>query len=55
MNSSEFDQRFEAGDTVIEALDLSAARHSRQEQKHANVDYEICMVEQFEWLEARAM
>jgi len=55
MNSSEFDQRFEAGDTLTEALDLSAARHSRQEQKHVDVDYPICMVKQFERLEARAL
>jgi hypothetical protein len=48
MNSSEFDQRFEAGDTVIEALDLSAARRSRQEQKRVNVDFPIWMVEQLD-------
>ena len=48
MNSSEFDQRFEAGDTVIEALDLSAACRSRQEQKRVNVDFPIWMVEQLD-------
>ena len=29
MNSSEFDRRFEDGESVIDALDLSAARRPR--------------------------
>ena len=48
MNSSEFDQRFEAGDSVIEALDLPAARRPRQEQKRVNVDFPVWMVEQLD-------
>ncbi|MFM8278238.1 MAG: type II toxin-antitoxin system BrnA family antitoxin [Cyanobium sp.] len=48
MNSSEFDQRFDAGDSVIEALDLTAARRPRQEQKRVNVDFPVWMVEQLD-------
>lgn len=46
MNSSEFDQRIDAGESVLEALDLSAARRSRLEQKRVNVDFPLWMVEQ---------
>ena len=38
MNSSEFDQRFDAGDSVVDALDLHAARRPRHEQKRVNVE-----------------
>jgi len=48
MNSSEFDQRFEAGDSVVDALDLKAARRPRQEQKRVNVDFPVWMVEQLD-------
>jgi hypothetical protein len=48
MNSSEFDQRFDAGESVLEALDLSAARRSRLEQKRVNVDFPLWMVEQLD-------
>lgn len=48
MNSSEFDERFEAGDSLIEVLDLTAARRPRQEQKRVNVDFPVWMVEQLD-------
>ena len=32
MNSSEFDQRFNEGESVLEALDLNAARRPKLEQ-----------------------
>jgi hypothetical protein len=48
MNSSEFDQRFEAGESLIESLDLSSARRPRQQQKRVNVDVPIWMVEQLD-------
>jgi hypothetical protein len=48
MNSSEFDQRFDAGDTVVDDLDLNAARRPRQEQKRVNVDFPVWMVEQLD-------
>jgi hypothetical protein len=48
MNSSEFDQRFEDGGSVIDALDLSAARRPRLDQRRVNVDFPIWMVEQLD-------
>jgi len=48
MNSSEFDRRFEDGESVIDALDLSAARRPRLDQKRINVDFPIWMVEQLD-------
>ncbi|MEB3353109.1 MAG: CopG family transcriptional regulator [Cyanobacteriota bacterium] len=48
MNSSEFDQRFDEGESVLEALDLSAAGGSRLEQKRVNVDFPLWMVEQLD-------
>jgi hypothetical protein len=48
MNSSEFDQRFDTGESVLEALDLAAARRPRLEQKRVNVDFPLWMVEQLD-------
>jgi len=45
MNSSEFDQRFDHGECVLEALDLSAARRPLLEQKRVNVNFPLWMVE----------
>ena len=48
MNSSEFDQRFEEGESVLEALDLEAARRPRLEARRVNVDFPLWMVEQLD-------
>lgn len=48
MNSSEFDQRFDAGDSILESLDLDAARRPRLAQKRVNVDFPLWMVEQLD-------
>ena len=48
MNSSEFDQRFEDGGSVMDALDLSAARRPRLDQRRVNVDFPLWMVEQLD-------
>lgn len=48
MNSSEFDRRFEDGESVINALDLSAARRPRLDQRRVNVDFPLWMVEQLD-------
>ena len=45
MNSSEFDRHFDDGDSIIEVLDVTAARRQRLEQKRVNVDFPIWMVE----------
>ncbi len=48
MNSSEFDRRFDDGETVLDALDLAQARRHRLEQKRVNVDFPLWMVEQLD-------
>jgi hypothetical protein len=48
MNSSEFDRRFDDGDSVLDALDLEAARRPRLQQKRVNVDFPLWMVEQLD-------
>jgi len=48
MNSSEFDRRFDDGDSVLDALDIEAARRPRLQQKRVNVDFPIWMVEQLD-------
>jgi hypothetical protein len=48
MNSSEFDQRFDAGESILESLDLDAARRPRLAQKRVNVDFPLWMVEQLD-------
>lgn len=48
MNSSEFDQRFEESESVLEALDLEAARRPGLEARRVNVDFPLWMVEQLD-------
>ena len=48
MNSSEFDRRFEEGESVLEALDLETARRPRLEARLVNVDFPLWMVEQLD-------
>jgi hypothetical protein len=48
MNSSEFDRRFDEGESVIDGLDHSAGRRPRVEQRRVNVDFPLWMVEQLD-------
>jgi hypothetical protein len=48
MNSSDFDQRFDDGESVLEALDLGGARRLRLEQKRVNVDIPVWMIDQLD-------
>jgi hypothetical protein len=48
MNSSEFDQSFDQGDSVLDSLDLASARRPRLQQKRVNVDFPLWMVEQLD-------
>ena len=45
MNSSEFDRRFDEGESIVQALDLGGARRRRLEQKKVNVDFPLWMIE----------
>ena len=48
MNSSEFERLFDNGDSVLEGLDLDAARRPRLQQKRVNVDFPLWMVDQLD-------
>ncbi len=41
MNSTEFDQRFEDGASVLDALDIGAARRPRLDQRRVNFDFPL--------------
>ena len=48
MNSSEFDRRFDAGESVLADLELDAGRRHRLQQKRVNVDFPLWMVEELD-------
>lgn len=48
MNSSELDPRFDNGESILEALDLSQARRQRLELRSVNIDFPLLMVEQLD-------
>ncbi len=45
MKAEEFDERFDRGEDVTSALDLTAARRPGYEQRRVNVDFPAWMVE----------
>ena len=48
MKASEFDQRFDDGESILETLDLSQAKRIMQEQAPINIDFPIWMLESLE-------
>lgn len=52
MKAKTFDRKFEEGEDLTEALDLSKARRPLQAQKRVNVDFPTWMVRELD-LEAR--
>lgn len=44
MKASEFDEKFDAGEKLIDQLDLSRARRIGLEQKRVNVDFPLWMI-----------
>ena len=44
MKAKDFDKKFDAGESIIEDLDLSKARRPEQEQKRVNVDFPVWMI-----------
>ncbi|HLG66742.1 MAG TPA: hypothetical protein VKV36_02590 [Acidimicrobiales bacterium] len=48
MNTEEFDERFDAGEDVMAALDLPAARRPGLEQRRVNVDFPSWMIEKLD-------
>jgi hypothetical protein len=45
MKAAKFDQRFDAGESVVDQLDLRKARRPGVEAKRVNVDFPAWMVE----------
>lgn len=44
MKASEFDQKFDNGESVVEMLDLARARRPGEEQKRINLDIPVWMI-----------
>jgi hypothetical protein len=40
----EFEKKFDAGESIIDDLDLSKARRPGEEQKRVNVDFPVWMI-----------
>ncbi len=45
MKASEFDKKFDDGNDILDALDLSKAKRINQSQKRVNVDFPVWMIE----------
>ncbi len=45
MKVKDLDKKFDAGENIVEHLDLSRASRPRHEQKRVNVDFPIWMIE----------
>ena len=48
MSTEEFDERFDAGEEVMGALDLPAARRTGLDQRRVNVDFPSWMIERLD-------
>ena len=44
MKAKTLDERFEEGENILDAFDLSKARRPNQEQKRVNVDFPTWMI-----------
>jgi hypothetical protein len=44
MKASEFDKKFDEGESVVDDLDLARARRVGEEQRRINVDFPIWMI-----------
>jgi hypothetical protein len=45
MKATDFDKKFDDGDSVIEDLDLSQARRPAEEQKHIDMEIPVWMLD----------
>lgn len=45
MKAEQFDEKFDRGEDVTEALDVAAARRPGLEQRRVNVDFPVWMIE----------
>ncbi len=44
MKAEEIDKKFDAGESIVEYLDISKARRPKQAQKRVNVDFPLWMI-----------
>ena len=44
MKAEEIDKKFDAGESIVEYLDISKARRPEQTQKRVNVDFPLWMI-----------
>lgn len=45
MKTSEFDEKFDNAESILDVLDLASARKPNLEQRKVNVDFPIWMIE----------
>lgn len=45
MKAKKFDKKFDAGESIVDDLDLTRARRPKQEQKRVNVDFPLWMIQ----------
>ena len=45
MKAKDFDRKFDAGERILEQLDLSKARRPKQKLKRVNVDFPTWMIQ----------
>jgi hypothetical protein len=45
MKARELDRKFDNGEDILDALDLSKAKRAMQDQKRVNVDFPVWMLE----------
>lgn len=45
MKAKDLDKKFDAGESIVEDIDLSKARRPEQEQKRVNVDFPVWMIQ----------
>ena len=48
MKAKDFDKKFDAGENIVEHLDVEAAARPGQEQKRVNVDFPTWMIRQLD-------
>jgi hypothetical protein len=44
MKASDFDKKFDEGESVLDDLDLAGARRAGEEQRRINVDFPVWMI-----------
>jgi hypothetical protein len=45
MKAEEFEKKFDAGERMVDHMELSKARRPNQEQKRVNVDFPLWMIQ----------